>query len=224
MGGGGVSEFLSCQVTKFSSFQVSKGGREGGRTNERPGTDHVISGPMRGLGKNCTDGADRQTDRHPDRRTWRLYDQLGPEGPSWWKIWQRRIWLFLKVHFCTKSCCLTPHTSVAVGQWTWLYILQWNRFTGGSKYPNDNCVLSYNRRKKLLKYHIFIFASLLLIPSRGPREHFVVVFSATTTYLQYISITNITLLLHIFVSPLNKKCCHILVISTTIYKTVTNCL
>ena len=32
-------------------------------TNERPGTDHVISGPMRGL-KNASDGADKQTDIH----------------------------------------------------------------------------------------------------------------------------------------------------------------
>ena len=41
------------------------GGREGGKTNERPGTDLVISGPMRGLEKNCTHWrkqADRQTD------------------------------------------------------------------------------------------------------------------------------------------------------------------
>ena len=29
-------------------------GGERGRNNERPGTDHVISGPMRGLEKNCT--------------------------------------------------------------------------------------------------------------------------------------------------------------------------
>ena len=38
-----------------------------GRTNERPGTDHVISGPMRGLGKTAPDGANRQTgDGHGD--------------------------------------------------------------------------------------------------------------------------------------------------------------
>ena len=37
---------------------------------------------MRGLEKKKTahNGADRQTDRHTDRRTWRLLDQLGPEG------------------------------------------------------------------------------------------------------------------------------------------------
>ena len=29
--------------------------------------------------------APKGADRHPDRRTWQLYDQLGPEGPSWWK-------------------------------------------------------------------------------------------------------------------------------------------
>ena len=52
--------FLSYRVTEFPSFQVS---REGGRTNERPGTDHVISGPMRGLEKKPHPMA--QTDRHP---------------------------------------------------------------------------------------------------------------------------------------------------------------
>ena len=39
-----------------------KGGREGGRTNERPGTDHVISGPMRVLEKTASHGADIQRD------------------------------------------------------------------------------------------------------------------------------------------------------------------
>ena len=29
-------------------------GGKGGRTNERPGNDHMTSGPMRGLGNNCT--------------------------------------------------------------------------------------------------------------------------------------------------------------------------
>ena len=48
-----VYEFPSFRVTEFPSFQVSKGGREGGRTNERSGTDHGTSGPMRGL-KKCS--------------------------------------------------------------------------------------------------------------------------------------------------------------------------
>ena len=39
----------------------TEGGR-GGRTNERPGTYHVTSGPMRGLEKTSPDSADRQTD------------------------------------------------------------------------------------------------------------------------------------------------------------------
>ena len=43
----------------------------GGSTNERPGTDHVISGPMRGVEKTSPDGADRQT----SRRTCRLYGE-----------------------------------------------------------------------------------------------------------------------------------------------------
>ena len=36
----------------------------GGRTNERPGIDHVTSGPMISLKKTAPDGANRQTDRH----------------------------------------------------------------------------------------------------------------------------------------------------------------
>ena len=63
-----MTEFLSFRVTELPIFQVSKfpsfQRREGGRTNDRPGTDHVISGPMRGLEKNCTDGADRHTHGH----------------------------------------------------------------------------------------------------------------------------------------------------------------
>ena len=64
-----VTELPSYRVSKFPSLQ----GREGGRTNERPGSDHLISGPMRGLGKNCPNGADRhthsQTDGHSDSNT-----------------------------------------------------------------------------------------------------------------------------------------------------------
>ena len=84
-----VFEFPSDQVSELPSFQVSKcpsiQGREGGGTNERPGTDHVTSGPMGGLKKTVLNGTNRQTDTHThrDRRTWRLYDQLGPVGPSW---------------------------------------------------------------------------------------------------------------------------------------------
>ena len=59
-------------------------GRDGGLTSERPGSGHVIWGPMRGL-KKLNPMA--QTDRQTDRRTWRLYDQLGPEGPSRWKVY-----------------------------------------------------------------------------------------------------------------------------------------
>ena len=49
-------------------FLGGQGGlrREGGRTNERPITDHVISGPMRGLKKPEPNGANILTDRHTD--------------------------------------------------------------------------------------------------------------------------------------------------------------
>ena len=40
----------------------------GGLTNERPGTDHVITGPMRGLEKNRM-GRGHQTDRQTDTQT-----------------------------------------------------------------------------------------------------------------------------------------------------------
>ena len=41
----------------------------GGRTNEGPGTDHVITGPMRDLKKTAPNCADRQRDREPDKDT-----------------------------------------------------------------------------------------------------------------------------------------------------------
>ena len=55
---------LNMLIISFSTLM------EGGRTNKRPGTDHLISVPMRGLKKNCTFGANIQT----DTRTWQLYD------------------------------------------------------------------------------------------------------------------------------------------------------
>ena len=39
---------------------------------ERPETDHVISGPMKGLKNTEPNGADRRTDRH--KGSWQLYD------------------------------------------------------------------------------------------------------------------------------------------------------
>ena len=55
------------------------GGVGGGLTNERPQTDHVIRGPMRGLEKNRIGRG--QTHKQTDTLTLRLLDQLGPEGP-----------------------------------------------------------------------------------------------------------------------------------------------
>ena len=37
-----------------------------GATNERPGTVHVMPGPMRGLKKTASYGADKQTQRQTD--------------------------------------------------------------------------------------------------------------------------------------------------------------
>ena len=49
--------------------------------NQRPGSDHVTWGPMRGLEKNRMGRGQHAT------QSWTrwLTDQLGPEGPSWWK-------------------------------------------------------------------------------------------------------------------------------------------
>ena len=62
--------------SKFFSFQVSKweGGREGGWEGGpmRGLGNHVISGPIKGLGKNCMQTgkqANRQTGGHGDSRT-----------------------------------------------------------------------------------------------------------------------------------------------------------
>ena len=56
--------------SKFFSEGRCGGGwlRERGRTNERPGTDHVTSGQMRGFKKSAPNGTNKQTD------TWRLYN------------------------------------------------------------------------------------------------------------------------------------------------------
>ena len=48
----------------------SRGGEEGGLTNERPQTDHVITGPMRGLKKNHMGRG--QVTSNNNRRTSRL--------------------------------------------------------------------------------------------------------------------------------------------------------
>ena len=46
-------------------------------TNKRPGSGHVILGPMRGL--IAPNGADRQTDRHTDMATLRPTRPRGAE-------------------------------------------------------------------------------------------------------------------------------------------------
>ena len=65
-----ISEFLSFRVSKLPNFRVSKfpsfQRREGGRTNGRPGTDHVISGQMRGLKKRI--GWRKHTNRQTDKQ------------------------------------------------------------------------------------------------------------------------------------------------------------
>ena len=71
-------DFLLCYILVciivyilYKSYLGGGGGvPEGGRTNERPGTDHVISGPLRASKKTTLDGAVRQT----NRRTLLLYD------------------------------------------------------------------------------------------------------------------------------------------------------
>ena len=95
-----VTEFLSFWISELPSFQVSKfpsfQGREGGRTNERPGTDNVISGPMRGLEKNCTrwrTQTDKQTSGHGDSMT--NSAQWGRVGENTFVIHSFSQWIIL---------------------------------------------------------------------------------------------------------------------------------
>ena len=59
--------FLLLKKEKKKKKGGGGGGGEGGRTNERPGTDHVTSGPMKGLEKKMHPMA--HTHRHPDMAT-----------------------------------------------------------------------------------------------------------------------------------------------------------
>ena len=49
-------------------------------TNERPQTDYVIRGPMRGLEQNCMGRGQTHNTQRTHRQTLQLLDQLGPEG------------------------------------------------------------------------------------------------------------------------------------------------
>ena len=62
-------------------FPRRDGWREGGPMRGL-GTDHMISGTMRGLKKTALNGANGRT----HGRTWRLYDWIGPVGPIQWKL------------------------------------------------------------------------------------------------------------------------------------------
>ena len=76
-------------ITRLSGIQYQGG--QGGLTNERSWTGHVISGPMRGLRKNRMG---RRQNTYIDRygRKSQLLDQLSPEGPSWWKVVSMKPW------------------------------------------------------------------------------------------------------------------------------------
>ena len=64
-------------VHKFGPYQYVKLQR----ANERPQTDHVIRGPMRGLKKNCMGrGLTKKQRQHMDIATTR---PTRPRGPSW---------------------------------------------------------------------------------------------------------------------------------------------
>ena len=61
------------QITKIPKYKLKKSRN----ISYRPGTDHVISGPMRCLNKNCIlwgRQINKQTNKLTDRRTLRRYD------------------------------------------------------------------------------------------------------------------------------------------------------
>ena len=76
-----VEQPLASPESAENKKHIFLGGREGGKTNERPGTDLVISGPMRGLEKNCTHWR-KQTDRQTDTHT-SGYDNSMTESSQW---------------------------------------------------------------------------------------------------------------------------------------------
>ena len=60
---------LAKRITYFQQISLTKtGGGGGGLTKERPGSDHVTSGPMRGIEKNCTQWR-KHTSGHGDSMT-----------------------------------------------------------------------------------------------------------------------------------------------------------
>ena len=73
MGGGGPKKknFFSggYQFYLLLFYFFLGGGLEGELTNERPETDHVITGPLRGLKINASNGANKHTDRQSDIAT-----------------------------------------------------------------------------------------------------------------------------------------------------------
>ena len=98
-----------------------KFGSEGGLTNERPRTDHVTWGPMRGLEKNRMGrghSTDRQTDMLTTRPTW-------PRGPSWWKEWAFLVDLAM---WCERPPL--EHKKVVIrdfmGEYSWRLWTSWN--------------------------------------------------------------------------------------------------
>ena len=80
---------LFCFCRNFFFFLEGREGRgrgkgeRGGRANDRPGTDHLTSRPLRGLRKNAPVGTNIRT--HTQRRTWPLYEWIGPVGLIQWK-------------------------------------------------------------------------------------------------------------------------------------------
>ena len=52
----------------------------GGGANERPGSDHVIWGPIRGIGKKCLGRGHKKT-RYTER-TLQLYERIGLRADS----------------------------------------------------------------------------------------------------------------------------------------------
>ena len=71
--------------------------REGGLTNERPWSDHVIWGPIRGLEKNCTRWR-RQTHGHGDSMT--NSAQCGRVGENFKKLFS---------NWCAQLFCLSAN-------------------------------------------------------------------------------------------------------------------
>ena len=67
-----------------------------------------------------------QTHRQTYTRTWRLYDQLGPVGPSWWKSGRLYICVVVRSVGCLFVTVATFHIGISILRNSTRYWKEWS--------------------------------------------------------------------------------------------------